>query len=232
MRSGVRSLVASLAVGLIDSGVDACIATNLSASRAFRLAEDGRVAALAPEADQLGHGAALAGILVRRNPGIRLLSAQVFADTLSCSARQVAAALDWLVAHEARLVNMSFGLRQDRDVLRVACARAQKAGVILVAASPARGAPVYPASYPGVIRATGDARCAADEISCLATAQADFGACVRSDRWSVAGASVGCAYLSAFAASFLARNPAASVVDLRDWLTERATYRGPERRTR
>ena len=224
--------MASLTVGLIDSGVDAAIAANLAASRAFRLAADGGVAALAPEADRLGHGAALAGILVRRHPGIRLLSAQVFADTLSCSARQVAAALDWLVLHEARLVNMSFGLRRDRDVLRQACARAQAAGLILIAAAPARGAPVYPASYPGVIRATGDARCAMDEISCLATAQADFGACVRSDDGTVAGASVGCAYLSAFAAAFLARNPAASVVELRDWLAEWATYQGPERRTR
>lgn len=224
--------MASPTVGLIDSGVDADLTASLSASLAFRLAVDGRVAALEPEADRLGHGTALAGILVRRVPGIRLFSAQVFADTLSCSARQVAAALDWLVLHEARLVNMSFGLRRDRDVLRQACARAQAAGVILIAASPARGAPVYPASYPGVIRATGDARCAMDEISCLATSEADFGAHVRSEGGTVAGASVGCAYLSAFAAAFLARNPAASVVDLRDWLTERATYHGPERRTR
>lgn len=222
----------SPAVGLIDSGVDAATAANLAASRAFRLAADGEVSAVAPEADRLGHGAALAAILARAAPGVRLLSAQVFSDTLSCSAAQVAAALDWLVLQEARLVNMSFGLRRDRDVLRLACARAQAAGVILVAASPARGAPVYPASYPGVIRATGDARCAVDEISCLATDQADFGAHVRTGGGSVAGASVGCAYLSAFAAAFLAGNPGASVDELRAWLAGRATYQGPERRTR
>lgn len=220
------------AVGLIDSGVDAATAANLSASRAFRLAADGRVAASEPEADRLGHGTALAGVLMGRVPGIRLLSAQVFTDSLSCSARQVAAALDWMVLHKARLVNMSFGLRRDREVLRQACARAQAAGLILVAASPARGAPVYPASYPGVIRATGDARCALEEISCLATAQADFGAHVRIDDGPVAGASVGCARISALAASFLAGNPAASAAELRDWLTARASYFGPERRSR
>jgi subtilisin family serine protease len=219
-------------VGLVDSGVDIATAANLFASRAFRLAADRRVVVAEPEPDRLGHGTALAGILARGVPGLRLLSAQVFLDTLSCSARQVAAALDWLVSQEARLVNMSFGLRQDRDVLRLACARAQAAGVILVAASPARGAPVFPASYPGVIRATGDARCAVDEISCLATAQADFGAHVRVDGGSVAGASVGCARLSAFAATFLARHPQASVEEVRIWLSERATYRGPERRSR
>jgi hypothetical protein len=219
-------------VGLVDSGVDAATAAHLAASRAFRLAADGQVVVAEPEPDRLGHGAALAGLLARRVPGVRLLSAQVFLDTLSCSARQVAAALDWLVLNEVRLVNMSFGLRRDRDVLRQACARARQAGVILVAASPARGAPVFPASYPGVIRATGDARCGVDEISCLATAQADFGAHVRIEGGSVAGASVGCAYLCGFAAAFLSRHPQASVEDLRAWLSERATYRGPERRGR
>jgi hypothetical protein len=222
----------SLTVGLIDSGVEAATAANLAASRAFRLGADGEVTAVEPEVDRLGHGTALAGILARGVPGVRLLSAQVFSDTLSCSARQVAAALDWLVSHEARLVNMSFGLRQDRDALRLACARAQAAGVILVAASPARGAPVFPASYPGVIRATGDARCAVDEVSSLATTQADFGAHVRSDDDAISGASVGCARLSAVAATFLGQNPHASVEELRAWLTGRATYHGPERRTR
>ena len=222
----------SLTVGLIDSGVEAATAANLAASRAFRLGADGEVTAVEPEVDRLGHGTALAGILARGVPGVRLLSAQVFSDTLSCSARQVAAALDWLVSHEARLVNMSFGLRQDRDALRLACARAQAAGVILVAASPARGAPVFPASYPGVIRATGDARCAVDEVSCLATTQADFGAHVRSDDDAISGASVGCARLRAVAATFLGQNPHASVEELRAWLTGRATYHGPERRTR
>ncbi len=104
--------------------------------------------------------------------------------------------------------------------------------MILVAASPARGAPVFPASYPGVIRATGDARCAVGEISSLATAQADFGAHVRVEDDAVAGASVGCAHLSACAATFLDQNPGASLDDLRVWLVERATYRGPERRVR
>ena len=44
-------------------------------------------------------------------------------------------------------------------------------------AMPARGAAVYPAAYPGVIRATGDARCAPGEVSCLGPWL--FGGCAR-----------------------------------------------------
>jgi hypothetical protein len=180
--------------------------------------------------DELGHGSAMASILLSKGVDISLYSATVFERRLVCSARQVAAALDWLLLQKVSMVNMSFGLREDRDCLRQSCARAVAAGVILIAASPARGEGVFPARLPGVIRATGDARCSPAEISALATTQADFGACVRSADTGIAGASVGCAHLSAFAAVFLARYPQGNAGELRSWLEAQASYRGPERR--
>ncbi len=129
-----------------------------------------------------------------------------------------------------RLVNMSFGLRIDRQELRHACAMAEEAGVIMIASSPARGEPVYPASYAKVIRATGDARCGRAELSLLQTAQADFGAYVRCDQSAIAGSSVACAHLTAMAVTFLSRHPQATAEDLREWLGSKASYRGPERR--
>ena len=125
---------------------------------------------------------------------------------------------------------MSFGLREDRPSLRMACERALEQGVILVAAAPARGEPVFPAAYAGVIRATGDARCAPGELSFLNTSQADFGGHVRAGATGVAGASVGCAQVAARAAAFLSAHPGGSAAQLRTWLAEQASYRGPERR--
>lgn len=222
--------MSSLLVGLIDSGVSAALAPACCESRGFVLNTSSAVVETEVQEDRLGHGAALGEILLTAGTGIELLNAQVFTDRLSCSAAQVAAALDWMVRQNVRLVNMSFGLRGDREILRRACANALDAGVVLVASSPARGEPVYPASYPGVIRATGDARCAVDEISMLDTAQADFGAHVRCRQVGMAGASVGCAHLSAYATRLLAESPFSGVTQLRRRLEERASYRGAERR--
>jgi hypothetical protein len=218
------------AIGLIDSGVTGLPPDCIAASRSFVVGPEGDVIATDAAVDRLGHGTALASILLHGAPDGALLNAQVFTRRLSCSASQVAAALGWLVEQRVQLVNMSFGLREDRASLRQACERALGEGVILVAAAPARGEAVFPASYPGVIRATGDARCAPGEISFLDTLQADFGAHVRAGDSPVAGASVGCARVSALAAQFLAGRAGATPGQLRDWLAGQASYRGPERR--
>lgn len=224
--------MSSLLVGLIDSGVSAALAPACSESCGFVLNSSGTVAEAEAREDRLGHGTALAEILLAESPDVRLVNAQVFTQRLSCSAAQIAAALDWMVGRNVPLVNMSFGLREDREVLRQACAEAQAAGVVLIASSPARGEPVYPANYPGVIRATGDARCAINEISILDTEQADFGAYVRCRQTGVAGASVGCAHLSAYAARLLTPGSRLSVAELKSSLGEQATYRGAERKLR
>lgn len=225
----MSSQVAELRVGLIDSGVAAGDAAHLLASRGFARGPAGVAVATAAVADTLGHGATLARLLLSR-PGLRLASAQVFTQRLSCTAAQVVAALEWLLQLEVRVVNLSFGLRRDDPDLAEVCARAVAAGVVLVAAAPARGAAVYPASYPGVIRATGDARCAVDDISWLATAQADFGAHVRCDTSALAGASIACARLTAVIADCLRDCPEASSEQLHATLVSRSRFRGPERR--
>ncbi|WP_446731499.1 subtilisin-like serine protease QhpE, partial [Pseudomonas soli] len=118
--------------------------------------------------------------------------------------------------------------RQDRPVLRLACAEAVAAGVLLCASSPARGEPVYPASYPGVIRVTGDARCAAGQWSWLDTPQADFGAAVGAA--GVAGASLACAAFTGRVAALLREEPGMTRQALLHWLEQHAAFVGPERK--
>ena len=86
-----------LRVGLIDSGVTGIAARRVAASRGFRSGPEGHCLESAAVDDRLGHGTALAGILLGASPACVLLNAQVFTDKLSCSAQQVAAALAWLV---------------------------------------------------------------------------------------------------------------------------------------
>ncbi len=221
-------------LGLIDSGVDPQRHAPV-ASRSFVLQDD-RVCPGPAQRDRLGHGRAVADILLARQPELPLHSAQVFVHRLTCSAQQVAAALDWLVEGGVTLVNMSFGLRSDRPVLREACERADSAGVTLIAAAPARGDAVYPAAYPFVLRATGDARCQVGEISFLGTdevacgGRVHFGGHVRCGDGRVAGASVGCAHVTRCALGLLLENPGMDRAQLYSALVKRASYRGPERR--
>src|SRR5581483_9541851 len=136
------------------------------------------------------------------------------------------------VAAGARVVNLSFGLRADRDVLRGACARAVAAGVLLVAATPARGAPVFPASYPGVVRVSGDTRCGAGEVSDLAGDPADLGAAPGGEGGTgvAGGASFACARVSGMLAAVLAGEPGLGPAAALARLRARAAWRGRERR--
>jgi subtilisin family serine protease len=219
-------------VALVDSGVAERHAQRVAAACSFRLVEREGAARLALEdglaaamRGALAHGPALADVLLA-DARVALLAARVFEGTLATSAQQLAAALDWAVGQGAALVSVSAGLREQREVLWMAVARAQRRGVLVVAASPARGAPVFPAAYAGVVRATGDARCAEGEWSWLASSQADFGGHVRAGE--VQGASAGCARIAAQLARLLAdgASPEGALAELR----ERAHYRGPERR--
>lgn len=214
-------------VGVIDSGCSPYQASYLLQGRRFWL-EDGQLREGEMLPDQLGHGSEVVAALQGEGGPVPLLLAQVFASQASTSALQVAAALLWLVEAGVTLVNLSLGLQQDRPVLHQACAEALAAGVLLCASSPAQGGAVYPASYSGVIRVTGDARCAPGQWSWLGTRQADFGGYVGAG--GRAGASLGCAALSGRIAALLRDEPSMDRQQIYDWLRSNAAYAGPERR--
>ncbi|MDO4683133.1 MAG: peptidase S8 and S53 subtilisin kexin sedolisin [Lautropia sp.] len=219
-----------IVIGVIDSGFSPAQAPWVMASRRFALDGDGGLIQGETVPDAIGHGSAVLEVMLRSAPDLRCCVAQVFGERGCTSAVQIASALDWLAAKGVRLINLSLGVRQDYPVLRQACERALAAGILLLAASPARGAPVYPAAYPGVWRVTGDARCAVGEWSWLDSAQADFGCIVRPDPRGAAGASLGCAAFSGLVASWLARHPRTDTSELRRHLQQHAAHVGIERR--
>lgn len=221
-------MVAELRAGVVDSGHAPAQAPLVLAAQRFWL--DGeQLRQDAAEQDRLGHGAAVIATLAEQAGPLQLCVAQVFAGRWSTSPLQIAAAIHWLIEQDVALINLSLGLRQDRPLLREACAAACAAGILLCASSPAQGAAVFPASYPGVLRITGDARCAAGQWSWLNSPQADFGAPVQTGN-GLAGASLACATLSGQVVAFLQQNPGAGRQAVIDYLRQGAAFIGPERR--
>ncbi|AOE85767.1 subtilisin-like serine protease QhpE [Pseudomonas sp. TCU-HL1] len=221
-------MASELAIGIIDSGFAVEQGGRVALSRRFWL-EGGELREGECQPDALGHGSVVLDTLTRQSGPVRLCVAQVFAERWRTSPLQIAAALHWLIEQDVAVVNMSLGLRNDRPVLREASVLAQTAGVMLCASSPAQGEPVFPASYPGVIRVTGDARCAPGQWSWLNSLQADFGSHVAAAN-GAAGSSVACAALSGIIAGYLRANPAASREAVLGWLREGAAFVGPEHR--
>lgn len=225
-------------VGLLDSGVAGLAAARVIASRRFMLdPASGDVTELPAAPDGLGHGTVMARLILARAPGAALVDAQIFAGGAVTSAAVAAAGLDWLVGRRVDIVNMSFGLRQDRPVLAQACRRAQQAGVLLIASVPALGPLVFPAAYPGMIRVTGDARCDGAEIAALDGGRADFGA----SPWPgsvgtaagdgapvVAGASVAAARFCGILAAALGGGASVDPVAALSRIAERAAHRGAQ----
>lgn len=205
-------------IGVIDSGGPA---EQMEGASAFSASGDGPATP-----DRLGHGTAVAAVLRRAAPGARLRHAQVFGDSPVTSADRVARAVLWL-AGEADILLLSLGLAADRKVLRAACETALAAGRCVVAASPARGAVSFPAAYPGVVAATGDARCDWETLSLLPGGV--IGAwCASPER---GGAGMGGASLAAArVAGQLAAAFPAGQADPAVWLAGRCRIFGPERR--
>jgi Subtilase family len=217
-------------IAVIDSGVAPSVRPPVRSARRF-IANDAQIieAELAP--DPTGHGTVVAQIIASAGVPMELCIAQVMDAEGRATPAAVAAALSWVLAQRVQLIHLSLGLRHDRAVLAAAISRVIAAGVAIVASTPARGLRTYPAAYPGVIRATGDARCGREEISHLATPWADFGACAvhwRPDGRAQRGASVGAAHLTRFILAHLP--PATEPAAVSRSLAQDARYRGAERR--
>lgn len=216
-------------IAVLDSGVEPALMPNVQ--QLVRLVDDGdQVHRRAAVDDPLGHGTLVAGIIASAPKPVELLIAQVLNERGRCTAAALAAGIDWALQHGAELLHVSLGLPHDRAVLAAAVAASRKSGALVVAAAPARGLTTYPAAYPGVLRATGDARCGGEQISFLNSASADFGACpVHTDSMGnvARGASIAAAYLSRYILTHVTAG--VSAWEVYQNLMQSAVFQGPER---
>lgn len=204
-----------LKIGIIDSGLPSSYHYSVVAARDFT--------DTAITTDQLGHGSAVTKI-ISHNLVADIVCAKVFHDKLTCTPSQIAEALHWLISMDVNIINMSFGLRTDRSVLKEACQQALDNNIILVAAAPSQGDAVYPSNYAGIIKATGDARCQPNEISWLNDQQADFGGFSGIPYQGPAGASIGCASVTGAIAQLKSQYPHDEQAQIIEALIKQSRY--------
>jgi subtilisin family serine protease len=154
-------LVSPVTVGIIDTEVTNAASLSLTNFKSKRIFADTDKPAL-PD-----HGNAVAAIIAATGNGFEglaqgttLRSAGVMREVSpgvnATNTLLVAQALDWMISEKVQVVNLSLGSAPDA-VLAAAIAKAQSAGLVLVAAAGNGGpsaAPSYPAAYPGVIAVT------------------------------------------------------------------------------
>jgi len=144
-------------VGLVDSGVDARHEVFENA-RIVRWG-CGDVARPAP------HGTAVGALMIGKSerfsgaaPGAKLFAADIYCDQpTGGSASQIVQALAWLAKEQVGVINISLVGPPNQMLGRVVQAMVAR-GHLLVAAVGNDGpnaAPLYPASYPGVVGVTG-----------------------------------------------------------------------------
>lgn len=178
-------------VGLIDSGVDASV--SVAARRGF--------ASEQPVAEP--HGTIVAGLISSAAPGARIYAADIYGGTPTGGASSaLARALGWLASENVAVINVSLVGPRNR-VVEAVVARMVARGFVIVAAVGNDGpaaAPLFPASYDGVVGVTGvDAR---DRVLVEAGrgAQVDFAAV------GVQGRARGTSYAAPIVAARLAQH--------------------------
>ncbi|WP_265517141.1 S8 family serine peptidase [Nitratireductor luteus] len=111
--------------------------------------------------EERGHGTSISGLIAGGGPfrglatGARIHHARAFEGGRS-SMDVLLSALDWAVAQQVRIINMSF-VGPKNLLFEAACRAARERGIVLVAAAGNNGprAPYgYPAAYDGVIAVT------------------------------------------------------------------------------
>jgi subtilisin family serine protease len=144
-------------VAIVDSGVDGdhpAIAGHLV--RRLRVELDGETARVVddPEAiDLVGHGTACAGIVAAIAPAAELISIRVLGADNRGKGRALAAAVDWAIAHDVAVVNLSLSSRSDAlfGAFHDLADRAYFANTLLVCAANNAPVPSYPSLFAAVI---------------------------------------------------------------------------------
>jgi subtilisin family serine protease len=202
---------AGVRVAIVDSGVDADhpLVSGLAGAVAVEPDPDGEAPDVryveGPHADLYGHGTACAAIVRALAPAAELWSVRVLGERLTGKAWVFAAAIEWCLANDIRVVNLSLSTSNDAYVERFheLVDRCAHAGVVVVSAMANDVKPTYPSQFAGV-------------LSVAATTGADNETILRNPRppaeWGAPGVDVEVAWLATATATVTGNSFAAPVV--------------------
>lgn len=116
--------------------------------------------------DRIGHGTAVTAAIQEKAPAAEIFAVRVFVESLRTTTDCLLRAIHWSIAQRAQLVNLSLGSLNAAylERYREAVETANAAGVVLVAANEAQGAPCYPGCLPGVLSVGLDWDCPRDSV--------------------------------------------------------------------
>lgn len=139
-------------VAVVDTGVDA----RDPALRGALVAGHSFVAA-APTTDPVGHGTAVAALVVAGCRRCAVMPVRVLDGSDSTTPGTLAKGIEWAVDAGATVVNLSVSMQGPDDGVAAAVAYALAHGVAVVSSAGNDGIdrPTYPAAYPGVVSVAG-----------------------------------------------------------------------------
>jgi subtilisin family serine protease len=137
-------------VAIIDSGVNPAHPHVMHVAGGVRI---GATEETSIYLDYLGHGTAVAGAIREKAPEALLYAVKIFDQTLTTEIMIVVRAIEWAIANEMHVINLSLGTINPahRERFEPLITRANEAGVILVAASEISGCESLPGCLPSVI---------------------------------------------------------------------------------
>lgn len=218
-------------VALVDSGISPIAIDTAHIGKGKNYALPDR-----DTADVLGHGTALAGMILDAAPEAVLVPMVYSTKTASgkgiqCSVKTVAQIiLDAVDVYDCQVINISAGVSQDVPALREAIAYAEEQGVVVVASvgNTNRTAPelsYYPASYDtvigvGALRKDGEVASFSQRHGVALVAPGDSlkGVGLRVKTTTVSGTSFAAAQVTGAIAALLAKSPDLTPTQVRELL--------------
>lgn len=146
-------------IAIIDSGIDYC--SNINVVERKNFIPNDEVSVLYE--DNTGHGTAIAGIIASDgkegtilgiNPDVDIYSARVLDSNNKAPISRIVEAVYWAIDKKVNIINLSLGTQYDSSILHEALSDAEKAGILVFAATGNDGkkdSVEYPAAYNEIV---------------------------------------------------------------------------------
>lgn len=218
-------------IALIDSGINPAHphVRGVAGGCGFILNPEGRAVAVPDFSDTIGHGTAIAGVLLEKAIHVRVVALKIFHETLYAPAACLLAAMKWAVAKNMKMIHLSLGteLSEYKKDLEKQCRIAWEKNIVVVAAARSLDDEVFPSVFNTVIGVYWHRACDPDRIIYHPDNAIEFGAhgyprqlpgMPREMNFS--GSSFAAAHVTAMAAQLIEENPALSVTRLKRALAD------------